>query len=97
MSTNNNLLGKEIRPLFTNDTAATSAIKKFSGAKFQTLITNTLADCTAVSLSNRGIQSIEDFSGFSKVLRRLDLSENELVRLRGCTKLLIIICEYCLT
>jgi len=84
MSTNNNLIGKEIRPIYIDEQYQSKAIKLFSGNKFSRWITNNnINKCTALPLNGRGITVIEDFIGFSDNLRRLDLSNNSIKRLNG--------------
>jgi hypothetical protein len=75
MSTNNNQYGKEV--------AESQKIIKLSGAKLQSMVTNNLCSCTALTLSDRGITKLEDFNGFSDVLHRVDLSGNGITRLQG--------------
>ena len=88
MSTNNNRLGKEVRPEWLDEDSKTCQIKKFSTAKLQRLMspsfdTDTL---TALSLSERGVATIEDTAGLSS-LKRLDLSKNKLKRLANMSNL----------
>ena len=83
MSTNNNRLGKEIKPIWKSPNFEQQKISKLSGDKLQMMIKNNLGDCTALSLSNRGIEKLEDFQGLSTDLRRLDLSNNTITRLHG--------------
>lgn len=87
MSTNNNYLNKEIKPQFLNENAEKCKFKKFLGSKLQALISNQLSLCTAVTLSDRGIEKIEDFEGLGENLRRLDISKNSLNRLTSLQKL----------
>ena len=84
MSTNNNQTTnhKEVKPKWKSS-AETATINKLSGSKLQSLISNDLADCTALTLSGRGITKIEDFVGFSTQLHRVDLSNNAITRLQG--------------
>jgi hypothetical protein len=83
MSTNNNLLGKETRPIWKS---TDFSIKKVSGDKLKQYMSNSPSEVDALSLQSKGIQKIEDFKGFDK-LRRLDLSENQLKRLSGMSTL----------
>jgi hypothetical protein len=83
MSTNNNQYGKEVKPKWKNPVAENSKITKLSGAKLQSLVTNDLSACTALTLSNRGIIKLEDLTGFGEILHRVDLSNNAITRLQG--------------
>jgi len=83
MSTNNNLLGKECKPVWKNDAAAAAKIVKLTGSKVQSLASNDLSEVTALTLSERGIAKMEDFLGFSDKLHRVDLSSNAITRLHG--------------
>ena len=83
MSTNNNLIVKEVRPIWKNEESEKTQIKTVSGVKIERLMTNSPNDCTALSLSNRSIQQIDDLKGFGSNLRRLDLSDNKISRLHG--------------
>ncbi len=87
MSTNNNRLGKEVRPEWRNAEAEAKVLKKVSGQRLAALMSNSPSDCTALSLSGRGVERIEDLEGFGSNLRRLDLSENELTRVAGMINL----------
>ena len=83
MSTNNNQTTnhKEVKPKWKPN-AETATIAKLSGSKLQSLIHNDLAECTALTLSGRGITKMEDLSGASQ-LHRVDLSNNAITRLQG--------------
>ena len=83
MSTNNNQYGKEVKPIWKNTAAGTQKIMKLSGAKLQSMVSNDLAACTALTLSNRGITKLEDLVGFGDLLHRVDLSGNSITRLQG--------------
>ena len=85
MSTNNNQTTnhKEVKPKWKSSAAETAIINKLSGSKLQSLISNDLAECTALTLSGRGITKMEDFLGFSTQLHRVDLSNNSISRLQG--------------
>lgn len=83
MSTNNNQYGKEVKPIWKNVAAENQKILKLSGAKLQSMATNSLSSCTALTLSDRGITKLEDLIGFSDVLHRVDLSNNAITRLQG--------------
>lgn len=83
MSTSNNRYGNEIRPIWLSSDAENKTIKTLSGEKLQRLMSNRLSDCTAISLANRGIQTISDMNDMNNNLRRLDLSSNKLTRLTG--------------
>ena len=85
MSTNNNRLGKEIQPLWISSEKL--KLIKVSGLKIQRLISNSLEEITALPLKDCGIKEIDDFHGFNN-LQRLDLSENQLKRLKGMSDLL---------
>lgn len=82
MSTNNNRLEKEVRPDWKDEEAQACQIKKFSADKLQRLLAPTCSadTITALSLSERGVTTIENTMGLSS-LRRLDLSKNKLKRL----------------
>ena len=85
MSTNNNQTtnNKEVKPKWKNN-SETATINKLSGSKLQSLVQNDLAECTALTLSGRGITKMEDFFGFSTTrLHRVDLSNNAITRLQG--------------
>ena len=83
MSTNNNQYGKEVKPIWKNAAAESQKIMKLSGAKLQSMVSNDLAACTALTLSNRGITKLEDLVGFGDLLHRVDLSCNSITRLQG--------------
>ena len=83
MSTNNNQYGKEVKPIWKNAAAESQKIMKLSGAKLQSMVSNDLAACTALTLSNRGITKLEDLVGFGDLLHRVDLSCNVITRLQG--------------
>lgn len=83
MSTNNNRTGKEIKPAFKDEESVSCKIKKLSGEKLSTLVTNNLMECNAATLSNRGITTIANLNCFGTSLCRLDLSMNEISRLSG--------------
>lgn len=83
MSTNNNQYGKEVKPKWKNPVAENSKITKLSGAKLQSLVSNDISACTALTLSNRGITKLEDLTGFREILHRVDLSNNAITRLQG--------------
>jgi hypothetical protein len=81
MSTNNNRLGKEVQADWKDEESKTCQIKKFSADKLARLTTSgSVGNVTALSLSGRGIGSIDETSGLA-ALRRLDLSKNKLKRL----------------
>lgn len=88
MSTNNNRLGKEVQPAWRDEEARSASIKKLSAEKLRRMIAESqrVEDITAMSLCERGVQSIEDLDGLS-ALRRLDLSKNKLRRLRCLSSL----------
>jgi hypothetical protein len=67
MSTYNNQYGKEVKPIWKDKAAESQKIMKLSGAKLQSMVTNNLCSCTALTLSDRGITKLEDFNGFSDV------------------------------
>lgn len=82
MSTNNNRLGKEVQPLWRDDSTKSCAIRKLSSEKLQRMIENKLSEISAISLKERNIEKIEDLQELSNV-KRLDLSKNKLRRLCG--------------
>lgn len=82
MSTNNNRLGKEIKPIWIGDEDEKRKLAKLSVAKMQQLMTNSIEEVNALTLSYRGIEKIVDLNGLH-ALRRLDLSYNFLQRLSG--------------
>lgn len=87
MSTNNNRLGKEVKPDWLPGCADDSKkLPKLSGARLAKLMATGLADVTALTLSYRSVERIEDLHGLSS-LRRLDLSFNFLTRLSGMADL----------
>jgi hypothetical protein len=84
MSTNNNHWSrneKEIKPIFKHQGGDGPSFAHLDSVKLQSLVSNKLSDCNAVTLSNRGMTKIVDMDLFSSKLRRLDLSKNKLTRL----------------
>ena len=84
MSTNNNHWSrseKEVKPVFKHSGGNGPAFAHLDSVKLQSLMSNKLSDCNAVTLSNHSISKIVDMELFSSKLRRLDLSKNKLTRL----------------
>lgn len=86
MSTNNNRLGKEVKPLWKGKAEEERKVARLSSSKLQSLMTNSLEDLTALTLSYRAIERIDSLTGL-RALRRLDMSYNFLTRLSGFEEL----------